>query len=395
MAADELRANAASWHTVSVADALSWKILLSPPEVGAGERDLLLAAFDSNWVAPAGPDIDAFERELAELTGAAEVAALSSGTAALHLAMMAVGVERGDDVLVNTLTFGASAFAVTYVGARPCFVDCEPATWHLDPDLLDEELTRRDRVGERPAAVVSVDLYGSVADGDRIAAVCAAHEVPLVQDAAEAIGAFRDGVHAGRQGQVAVLSFNGNKMLTTGGGGAIMSDDAAIVSRARYLSTQARQPVPWYEHEDIGFNYRMGNLNAAVGRGQLRTLSARIDGRRRVREAYERLLGSLGGVTFQAVPDGCEPNHWLTTVVFDDSFGATTGAVLDALRSAGIEARLSFKPMHLQPVFAGHPVVGGAIAERLFERSLSLPSGSWLTDDDVAWVCDVIGSARA
>jgi len=298
-------------------------------------------------------------------------------------------------VLVNTLTFGASAFSVTYLGARPCFVDCEAATWHLDADLLDDELTRRDRAGERPAAVVSVDLYGSVSDGERIAAVCAAHDVPLVQDAAEAIGAFRDGVHAGRQGQVAVLSFNGNKMVTTGGGGAIMSDDTSIVSRARYLSTQARQPVPWYEHDDIGFNYRMGNLNAAVGRGQLRTLADRIAGRRRVREGYERLLSPLGGVGFQQIPDGCEPNHWLTTVTFDESFGAAPGDVLDALRSAGIEARYSFKPMHLQPVFADNPVVGGAVAAGLFERSLSLPSGSAITDDEVAWICDVIGSARA
>lgn len=373
----------------------SWKILLSPPEVGQHERDLLLAAFDSNWVAPAGPDIDAFETELADLTGAAAVAALSSGTAALHLALMAVGVEQGDDVLVNTLTFGASAFAVTYVGARPCFVDCDPVTWHLDVDLLDEELTRRSNAGRQVAAVVSVDLYGSVSDGQRIATVCAAHGVPLIQDAAEAIGAFRDGVHAGRQGQVGVLSFNGNKMATTGGGGAIMSDDVDIVSRARYLSTQARQLVPWYEHEDIGLNYRMGNLNAAVGRGQLRTLTDRIAGRRRVREGYEHRLGEFDGMTFQEIPDGCEPNHWLTTVAFDDSFGATPAQVLDALRSARIEARHSFKPMHLQPVFASNPVVGGGVAERLFEQSLSLPSGSRLTDDDVGWICDVIGSARS
>ena len=384
-----------SRHTEAVTAASSWKILLSPPEVGEQERSLLLAAFDSNWVAPAGPDIDAFEAELADLTGAGAVAALSSGTAALHLALMAVGVERGDDVVVNTLTFGASAFAVTYLGARPCFVDCDAATWHLDADLLDEELTRRDRVGERPAAVVSVDLYGSVSDGERIAAVCSAHDVPLVQDAAEAIGATRNGVHAGRQGQVAVLSFNGNKMVTTGGGGAIMSDDASIVSHARYLSTQARQVVPWYEHEDVGFNYRMGNLNAAVGRGQLRTLAGRIAGRRRVRAIYERYLGELGGVGFQAIPDGCAPNHWLTTVVFDaDEFGATPGDVLDTLRAAGIEARYSFKPMHLQPVFADNPVVGGGVAAGLFERSLSLPSGSVLTDDEVGWICDVIVSAR-
>lgn len=369
-------------------------MLLSAPEVGPDERDLLIAAFDSNWVAPAGPDIDAFEAELADLTGAAEVAALSSGTAGLHLALMAVGVEAGDDVIAPTLTFGATAFATTYLGARPCFVDCEPETWHMDADLLDEELGRRDRAGQRPGAVVSVDLYGSVADGARMAEVCAAHDVPLVQDAAEALGATRGGVHAGRQGRVGVLSFNGNKMVTTGGGGAIMSDDPSIVRRARYLSTQARQPVPWYEHEDIGFNYRMGNLNAAVGRGQLRTLPRRIGRRRHVRACYEHHLGAAG-VRFQIVPDDCSPNHWLTTAVFDaEEFGADPGDIIDALRSAGIEARYSFKPMHLQPVFAGHPIVGGAVAEGLFARSLSLPSGSALTDEEIAWICDVIVSVR-
>ncbi len=352
---------------------------MSPPEVGDVERELLLGAFDSNWVAPAGPDIDAFEAELAELTGAGAVAALSSGTAALHLALMAVGVGAGDDVLVSTLTFGASAFAITYLGARPCFVDCDPDTWHLDPDLLDEELTRRDRAGTRPAAVVSVDLYGSVADGERIAAVCAAHDVVLVQDAAESIGASRNGVASGRQGRVSILSFNGNKMVTTGGGGAIMSDDVSLVSHARYLSTQARQPVPWYEHADIGFNYRMGNLNAAVGRGQLRTLDERIAGRRAVRETYERVLGAVEGIRFQQIPEGCAPNHWLTTVMFDpERFAGRPAAVLDALRSVGIEARHAFKPMHLQPVFAGAPVVGGAVAAEHFERGLSLPSGSRL-----------------
>jgi dTDP-4-amino-4,6-dideoxygalactose transaminase len=379
-----------------VSGAPSWKILLSPPEVGLDERELLLAAFDSNWVAPAGPDIDAFERELGELTGAPAVAALSSGTAGLHLALLAVGVQAGDDVLVSTLTFGASAFAVTYVGARPCFVDCDPDTWHLDPQLLDTELTRRAAAGEpMPAAVVSVDLYGSVADGVAIASVCERHGVPLVQDAAEAIGAFRNGVHAGRQGRVAVLSFNGNKMVTTGGGGAIMSDDIDLVNHARYLSTQARQPVPWYEHEHVGFNYRMGNLNAAVGRGQLCTLAERTANRRRVREGYERHLGRLGGIGFQQIPDGVEPNHWLTTITLDpDEFGASPTEVLTALRNAGIEARHAFKPMHLQPVFADNPVVGGAVAAGLFERSLSLPSGSRLTDDDVGWISDVVASAR-
>ena len=372
-----------------------WKIWLSPPEVGPVERELLIAAFDSGWIAPAGPDLEAFEAELADLTGARAVAALSSGTAGLHLALMAVGVQAGDDVLVSTLTFGASAFAVRYIGARPCFVDCEPFSWHIDPDLLEAELRHRAQQNRLPAAVVSVDLYGSVADGERLAAVCALYDVALVEDAAEAIGASRNGVAAGRFGRVAVLSFNGNKIVTTGGGGAIVSDDVALVAQARHLATQARQPVPWYEHNEIGYNYRMGNLNAAVGRGQLRTLQDRIGGRRRVREAYERHLAAIPGVGFQGIPAGCEPNHWLTTISVDpELFGASIADIIDQLRNAGVEARHGFKPMHLQPVFAGLPIVGGEVSERLFETTLNLPSASRLTDDDVGWICDVILSSR-
>jgi len=371
----------------------AFSVLLSPPEVSDVERQMLLDAFDSGWVAPAGPDLDAFEFELAEFTGAGAVAGLSSGTAALHLALMGVGVQAGDDVLVSTLTFGASAFAVTYLGARPCFVDCEPLTWHLDPDLLEAELERRAATGTLPSAVVSVDLYGSVADNERIAAACARFGVPLVEDAAEALGATRNGVSAGRAGTVAVLSFNGNKIVTTGGGGAVMSDDEQFVQQVRHRATQARRPVPWYEHDEIGFNYRMGNLNAAVGRGQLRTLPARIAERRRVRQGYERHLGAVPGVSFQVAPDGCEPNHWLTTVRFDPAeFGADPAAVVAALREAGIEARHGFKPMHQQPVFQGNPIVGGAVADDLFATTVSLPSGSRLTDEQVEWISGVIAS---
>lgn len=373
----------------------AWKILLSPPEVGAEERQLLLSAFDSGWVAPAGPDLEAFEHELSEFTGAAAVAALSSGTAALHLALMCVGVRPGDDVLVSDLTFGASAFAVTYLGARPCFVDCDPQSWQIDVGLVAEELRRRAAQGRLPAAVVSVDLYGSMANGPGLAAVCDEFGVPLVEDAAESLGAAWDGVAAGRHGRVAALSFNGNKIVTTGGGGAVVSDDPAIVARARHLATQARQPVPWYEHHEIGFNYRMGNLNAAVGRGQLRTLERRIEGRRRVRGGYETGL-DLPGVAFQRIAPGSTSNYWLTTVSIDpDAFGASAADVLAALRDAGIEARHGFKPMHLQPVFTGAGVVGGDVSARLFDRCVSLPSGSFLTDDDVAWICEVVRSATA
>jgi len=371
----------------------SMRVLLSPPEVGEVEREMLLSAFDSGWIAPAGPDLDAFEDELSVFTGAAAVAGLSSGTAGLHLALLEVGVQPGDDVLVSTLTFGASAFAVTYVGARPCFVDCEPLTWHIDPGLLREELMRRATTGHLPAAVVSVDVYGAVADNRAIAEACAEFGVPLVEDAAEALGAFRDGVHAGRAGRIGVLSFNGNKIVTTGGGGAVMSDDLQLVQRVRHRATQARRPVPWYEHDEIGFNYRMGNLNAAVGRGQLRTLPDRIAERRRVRMGYERHLAGLPGVSFQQAGEGCEPNHWLTTVRFDSrAFGASPSEVVAALREEGVEARHGFKPMHQQPVFADAPVVGGAVADDLFATTVSLPSGSRLTDEQVEWISGVVAS---
>ncbi len=375
-----------------------WKVLLSPPEMSEVERNTLLAAFDSGWIAPAGPDLDAFERELCAFTGAAAAVGLGSGTAALHLALLAVGVGAGDEVLMSDLTFAASAFAAAYVGATTVFIDCDPQTWQMDPDVLAAELARRAAADRLPAAVVAVDLYGSVCDGTRIAAICAEYGVPLVEDAAEALGASRDGVAAGRFGAVGVWSFNGNKILTTGGGGALVADDADLVARARHRATQARRPVPWYEHDEIGFNYRMGNLNAAVGRGQLATLPARIAQRAAVRQAYERALAGIDGVAFQHVPHGCAPNFWLTTVELDEpAFGASVHGVLEALRAEGIEARHGFQPMHLQPVFAGAAVVtadGTSVAARHFRRALSLPSSGRLSSDDVQWICATILAAR-
>jgi len=372
-----------------------WKIYLSPPEMSGVERERMLQAFDSGWIAPAGPDLDAFEVELCALSGAAAAVGLSSGTAALHLALEVVGVSRGDDVVMSDLTFAASAFAATYLGARPCFVDGDPLTWQIDPDLLAEELAQRAAAGRLPAAVVSVDLYGSVADGTRLAAVCAEYGVPLVEDAAEAVGASRDGVAAGRFGRVGIYSFNGNKIATTGGGGAIITDDVALAARVRHLSTQARAAVPHYEHREIGHNYRMGNINAAIGRGQLHTLAERIEGRRRVYQHYLRTLGDLPGVRFQAVPEGCVPNHWLTTVELDPhEFGATPADVLAALRAERIEARPGFMPMHMQPVFADAPVVGGAVSAGHFARSVSLPSSGRLTSDEVQTITDIVASVR-
>lgn len=378
--------------------AVSWKILLSPPEMSPVERGMLLAAFDSGWIAPAGPDLEAFEHELCALTGAQAAVGLSSGTAALHLALMAVGVGAGDEVLMSDLTFAASAFATRYVGAVPVFVDSEPGSWQMDPVVLEVALAQRAAAGRLPAAVIAVDLYGSVCDGARIAAACHRYGVPLVEDAAEAIGASRAGTNAGRFGAVGVLSFNGNKMVTTGGGGALVSDDPALIRQARHLATQARQPVAWYEHHEVGHNYRMGNLNAAVGRGQLATLPDRIGRRAVVRAEYERCFGGVPGVRFQEIVDGCTPNHWLTTVEFDPAeFGATAAQVLHALREEGIEARPGFMPMHLQPVFAGAPVLtadGPAVSVRHFERSVSLPSSGVLTTEQVEWVARTALAAR-
>ena len=369
----------------------AWKFLLSPPEVGELERQFLTGAFDSNWIAPAGPDLAGFEADLAELTGAPHVVALSSGTEALFLSLEAVGVRPGDDVLVPSLTFAASAFAVSQHGARPCFIDASRHDWHLDHDLVAGELARRARDGDLPAAVISVDLYGSVADGRQLADLCERYEVPLVADSAEAAGARRDGMHAGRAATVGVLSFNGNKIVTTGGGGAIFSDDETVVDRARYLGTQARDPVPWYQHTEVGWNARLSNISAAIGRGQLGTLADRIAGRHRVRRGYQDRLADLA-VSFQPTPDDCTPNYWLTTITVNSGM-ADRDRILDALRQHGIEARHGFKPMHLQPVYRDHPMLGGAVSDDLFARSLSLPSGSRLTDDDLDVICGVIVDA--
>jgi dTDP-4-amino-4,6-dideoxygalactose transaminase len=367
------------------------RLFLSPPDVGPRERELLLDAFDSNWIAPLGPHVDAFECEFAEFVGVAHAAALSSGTAALHLALMLLGVRSGDDVLVPTLTFAATANAVTYVGARPVFLDSEWATWNVDPSLVEEELAERARAGRpQPAAVIVVDLYGQCASYDPILETCARHGVPVIEDAAEALGATYRGRAAGSFGAVNVFSFNGNKIITTSGGGMLAADDAVLVERARHLSTQAREPAPHYEHHEIGFNYRMSNLLAALGRAQLEGLPAKVARRREVNRAYRAALADIAGIDFLPdAPDG-EPTNWLTVVTLDDPT-----PVRDHLASLDIEARPAWKPMHLQPVFAGCPVRGGAVAEAIFRRGLCLPSGSSMTDADVERVVAGVRAATA
>jgi dTDP-4-amino-4,6-dideoxygalactose transaminase len=367
------------------------RVYLSPPDVGDDERRLLLEALDSGWIAPLGPHVDMFEDELARRVGVAYAVALSSGTAALHLALLLVGVGPGDDVLVPSFTFVATANAATYLGARPVLVDCDETTWQLAPDLVAQELRDRARRGSLPRAVVAVDLYGQSADYGRLVPLCEEYDVALVEDAAEALGASYRGAAAGSFGAAGVFSFNGNKIITTSGGGMLVSGDEGLVERARHLATQAREPEAHYEHIDLGFNYRMSNLLAALGVAQLRGLDRRIARRRAINESYRSALGSVPGISFMPWADYGEPNYWLTCIRVDrDVFGATPEEIRVALEAHDIEARPTWKPLHLQPLFADTPMVGGGVADRIFEQGLCLPSGSTLTDADLGRVVEVI-----
>jgi dTDP-4-amino-4,6-dideoxygalactose transaminase len=367
------------------------RVYLSPPHLSGDEQALVADAFASNWIAPLGPHVDAFEQEIAHAVGVGHAAALSSGTAALHLAMRLLGVGPGDEVLCSTFTFSATVNPVVYEGASPVLVDCDTSSWCMDPNLLEDELHRLDAAGRKPKAVVTVDLYGQCADYRAIAPLCERYGVPLVEDAAEALGATCAGKPAGGFGRLGVLSFNGNKIITTSGGGMLVSDDTALIARARFLATQAREPAPHYEHRELGFNYRMSNLLAAVGRGQLRTLAERVTARRRNFEAYREGLGSLPGVSFMPEPAYGRSNRWLSCVSFEPAeFGATREDVRIALEAENIEARPFWKPMHMQPVFSGCRRVGGHVSASLFQNGLCLPSGSALREAERNRVIDRI-----
>jgi len=361
--------------------------------MSARERELLLDAFDSNWIAPLGPHVDALEQEFAAKLGLAEAVALSSGTAALHLALLVLGVGQGDEVITSTLTFAATANAIAYVEARPVFVDSERGTWNIDPALLAEELDELARRGRRPKAVLAVDLFGQCADYGPILEACRKHEVPLVEDAAEALGASYCGKPAGTFGLVGCFSLNGNKIITASGGGLLASDRKDLCQQARFLATQARDPAPHYEHSRIGYNYRMSNLLAAVARGQLELLETRVQQRRANYRFYQEALGDLPGLDFMPEHPQGRSTRWLTCITIDPhSFGATRDELLAAFQQRNVEARPVWKPMHLQPAFAGCRARGGAVAEDLFQRGLCLPSGSNLTDADRARVVDTIRS---
>jgi pyridoxal phosphate-dependent aminotransferase EpsN len=367
------------------------RIYLSPPHMSEDSRELLLEAFDSNWIAPLGPQVDAFEREFAERIGVKHAVALSSGTAALHLALLLSGVGPGDEVGTATLTFAATANAIRYVGATPVFLDSQPGTWNLDPHLLAEELEAGVRRGRPLKAVVAVDLFGQCADYRPIGECCRSYETPLIEDAAEALGATYRGQAAGTFGQIGCFSFNGNKIITTSGGGMLVTECKALADRARFLASQARHSCPEYEHFETGYNYRMSNLLAAVGRGQMRVLDKRVQRRRANFRFYQQALGDLPGIAFMPQHPEGRPTRWLTCITVDpEQFGATREEVRLALERENIESRPVWKPMHLQPPYAGCRVRGGEVAEGLFRHGLCLPSGSNLSDDDLARIAGII-----
>ncbi|MFA6130519.1 MAG: aminotransferase class I/II-fold pyridoxal phosphate-dependent enzyme [Candidatus Omnitrophota bacterium] len=367
------------------------RLFLSPPWIGGDEQQLVADAIASNWIAPLGPHVDAFEREFAEKVGMTHAAALSSGTAALHLALQILSVQRDDEVLVPTLTFMGGVSPVTFVGAQPVFIDSERVSWNVDPDLVSEELESAAKKGRKPKAVIVTDLYGQAADLDRILAICEHHGIPVVSDTAEALGTSYKGRHAGKGSRAAVFSFNGNKIITTSGGGMLASDDGALIARARFLAQQARDPAPHYEHSEIGYNYRMSNLLAALGRAQLATLDERVRRRRAIFARYQELLGGLRGLEFMPEAPWGQCTRWLSIVLITPSqFGNDREAVRLALEAQNIESRPVWKPMHLQPVFKGARVRGGAVAEDLFARGLCLPSGTGMTDEEIQRVAEIV-----
>ncbi len=372
------------------------RVYLSPPHMSGLEKDYVDEAFESNWIAPLGPQVDAFEREFASHVGIRYAAALSSGTAAIHLALLLAGVRADDEVLVPTLTFCGSANPVTYLGARPTFIDSEEVSWNLDPALLEETLRDRARLGRLPGAVIVVHLYGQTADMDSIMDACRRFEVLLIEDAAEALGAEYRGRAAGTLGRMGIFSFNGNKIMTTSGGGMLVSEDQTLVEEARKLAQQAREPAPHYQHATIGYNYRLSNILAAIGRGQLRVVEERVRRKGEINAAYRRGLADLSGIRFMPEAPWGRPTHWLTCITVDpDEFGVDRETLRIALEEEDIESRPLWKPMHLQPVFKECAVVGGAVAEKIFQDGLCLPSGTAMPQEDIERVVGVIrGMAR-
>ena len=367
------------------------RIYLSPPHLAGDEGQMVQRVLDSNWIAPFGPEVRAFEAEFAELVGVRHALAVSSGTAALHLALRLAGVKPGDHVLCSTLTFIASANPIVYLGGIPVLIDSEPDSWNIDPDLVEAELEERARLGALPKAMVVVDVFGQSADYDRLLSICERYEVKVVEDAAEALGATYKGRPVGSLGQFGAFSFNSNKIVSTSQGGMLVSKDSELIEAASFLASQAKDPAAHYQHSTAGYNYTMSSVLAAVGRAQLKVLPDRIESRRSNFIRYREQLGHLPGIGFMPEAAYGRSTRWLTCITVDpQQAGTTREEIRRALDLAGIESRPIWKPLHLQPVFEHCPGRGGRISEGIFERGLCLPSGSNLTPQDIDRVCQAI-----
>jgi dTDP-4-amino-4,6-dideoxygalactose transaminase len=362
--------------------------------MGGKEQEFVTTAFETNWVAPLGPNVNGFEKDLQEYSGVRHAAALSSGTAAIHLALILLGVERGDEVLVSTFTFSGSVNPIVYQGAVPVMVDSEEDTWNMDPVLLEEAIADRiSKTGKKPKALILVHLYGMPAKVSEICAICKKYEIPLIEDAAEALGSEYKGQKLGGFGDLGIYSFNGNKIITTSGGGALLSNNEEWVKRSRFLATQARDQAPHYQHSEVGYNYRMSNIVAGIGRGQILVLDEWVKKRRNMNQWYRDQLEALKGVTFHSEPDSHYfSNFWLTTILIDPSVCVVGNEeVRLALLEENIESRPLWKPMHLQPVFSSYPSYLSGVSEKLFGQGLCLPSGSNTTKEERSRIENALG----
>jgi dTDP-4-amino-4,6-dideoxygalactose transaminase len=374
------------------------RIYLSPPHLGRHELNYLHKAVEDNWVAPVGPNIDGFEADICAAVGVAHCVALNSGTAALHLGLLLLGVGPGDEVLCPSFTFVATANAITYCGATPVFVDSEADTWNMCPERMREALIDRHRLGKKPKALLLVHLYGMPAKLDELLAIATEYELPVLEDAAEALGATWQQRPLGSFGQVGIFSFNGNKILTTSGGGALVTADAGLARRARFLATQAKDDAPHYQHSEVGYNYRLSNLLAGIGRGQMELLPDRVKRRREIFNWYREHLAGLPGLALAPAtePIGSRANRWLTTLLLaPTTTAATPESVRQHLETRRIESRPLWKPMHLQPLFASAPMYGGAVCAGLFARGLCLPSGTAMGDEELHRVAKAVREALA
>jgi len=366
------------------------KIWLSPPHISDNEKKYVDEAFEQNWIAPVGPHINKFEDELSKVSEGFDVAVLSSGTAAIHLALILLGVKNDDHVICSSFTFSASVNPIIYLGASPIFIDSEQDTWNMDPFLLEQAIVNQIHVNKKPKAIILVHLYGFPSKIEEIISISKKYDIPIIEDAAEALGSKYKNQSLGTFGDIGIFSFNGNKIITTSSGGAILSKNKEFIKQAKFLATQAREDQPHYEHKEIGYNYRMSNVCAAIGLGQLEVLKTRVVKRRYIHDFYKNKLSNIESIKFLNDIDGFYSNRWLTTIVVEENSEINSEKIRLELQKNNIESRPLWKPMHLQPIFNTYQALTNGVSEDLFNRGLCLPSGSNMSDQDLNRVVDII-----